>query len=65
MPIQASAAVHHNADVVTNALIWHLMVPCALWVIGIGVFVIAFEVLKGVILKEIKKLRAKSIKRPL
>jgi hypothetical protein len=64
MSSQAAATMQHNADMVTNAFIWHLAVPCALWAIAIGFLVIAFEIVKRIVLKEIRKLRTKPAKRP-
>ena len=57
--------MQHNADMVTNAIIWHLMIPCALWLVAIGVLIIAFELVKRMVQKEIRKLRSKSPRRPL
>jgi len=61
---QAASIMQHNADMVSHALVWHLAFPCLLAAIGLGLLAIAFEILKVIIRKQIRKLRAKPAKRP-
>ena len=63
MTSEAQATMQHNPDMVTHALITKLFTPAALWIIGIGLLVIAFEILKNVVRKLIKKRRAANTKR--
>jgi hypothetical protein len=51
------AAIPHNSDMVTNALIWNLMVPCAFWLVIIGVVILVVEGLKAMIRRHSRNAR--------
>jgi hypothetical protein len=54
---QAQAPIQHNPDMVTNALIWNLMVPCAFWLVIIGVAILVIKGLKAMIRRHSRNTR--------
>jgi hypothetical protein len=44
---QAAASMKANSDMATHALIWHLMIPGAIALIGLGILRIGWEILKN------------------
>jgi hypothetical protein len=63
MTSQAQAAIQHNADMTTNTLIWKLMVPCAFWLIVIGVVLLVIEALKAMIRRRVRHIRGRKRRR--